>query len=213
VIRIAHRANALEAIDAAAHAGGVELDVRRRDGVLVLAHDEHEQTGALLDDALARAAALGLLVQLDVKEAGFEVEVAAALHAHGVRAFVSSPSRGVLLAFAAAAPKLPLALTYPVDNHGLTRLPRPVVLAWLAVARLVLPLRLPGLLRAAGASVATLNVHVFSRRAARAARSAGAEVYVWTVNDPGEVGDLAADGAAAIISDDPRIFLGGITTA
>jgi glycerophosphoryl diester phosphodiesterase len=213
VIRIAHRANTLDAIEAAAHAGGVELDVRRRNGVLVLAHDEHEETGALLDDALARAAALGLLVQLDVKEAGFEAEAVAAVNAHAVCAFVSSPSRGVLRAFAAAAPELPLALTYPVDNHGLTRLPRPLVLAWLGVARLLLPFRLPGLLQAAGASVATLNVHVFSRRAASAAQNAGTEVYVWTVNDPEDVGDLAADGAAAIISDDPRIFLGGMTTA
>ena len=213
MIRIAHRTNTLDAIDAAANAGGVELDVRRRGGVLVLAHDEEEQTGALLDDALARAAALGLLVQLDVKEPGCEAAAVAALQVHGVRAFVSSPSREVLRAFAAAAPDLPLALTYPVDRHGLTRLPEPLVRAWLAGARLVLPLRLPGLLRAAGASVATLNVHVFSRRAARAARRAGADVYVWTVNDPGEVGALAANGAAAIISDDPRIFLGGITTA
>jgi glycerophosphoryl diester phosphodiesterase len=212
VIRIAHRTNTLAAIDAAARAGGVEFDVRRREGVLVLAHDEHEDTGALLDDALACAAAHGLLVQLDVKEEGFEAEAVAALRAHGVRAFVSSPSRGVLRAFAAAAPDLRLALTYPEDRHGLTRLPKPLVLAWLAIARLVLPLRLPGLLRAAGASVATLNVGVFSRRAATAAQRTGAEVYVWTVNDPEEVGGLAANGAAAIISDDPRIFLGGITT-
>jgi glycerophosphoryl diester phosphodiesterase len=213
VIRIAHRTNTLDAIDAAAHAGGVELDVRRRDNVLVLAHDDDEETGALLDAALACAAGLGLLVQLDVKEAGFEAEAAAALRAHDVRAFVSSPSPDVLRAFAAVAPDLPLALTYPEDRHGLTRLPRPLVLAWLAVARLVLPLRLPGLLRAADASVATLNVHVFSRRAASAARRAGAEVYVWTVNDPEKVGDLAINGAAAIISDDPRIFLGGMSTA
>jgi glycerophosphoryl diester phosphodiesterase len=211
VIRIAHRANTLGAIDAAASADGVELDVRRRGGVLVLAHDEDEETGATLDEALARAAEHGLLVQLDVKEAGFEADAVAALHAHGLQAFVSSPSLVVLRAFAAAEPSLPRALTYPEDRHGLTRLPKPLVLAGLAVARLLLPYRLAGLLRAAGATAATLNVHVVSGGAVRAARRAGAEVYVWTVNDPEQLGALVAHGAVAIISDDPRIFLGGIT--
>jgi glycerophosphoryl diester phosphodiesterase len=210
VIRIAHRANTLDAIDAAAGADGVELDVRRRDGVLVLAHDEDEETGSTLDDALACAARHGLLVQLDVKEPGFEVEAAAALQAHGLRGFVSSPSVLVLHAFAAAEPGLPRAFTYPEDRHSLTRLPKPFVLAGLALARVLLPYRLGKLLRTAGASVATLNVYVVSDGAVRAARKAGAEVYVWTVNDPEQLGDLAAHGAVAIISDDPRIFLGGI---
>jgi glycerophosphoryl diester phosphodiesterase len=211
VIRIAHRANTLEAIDAAAGADGVEVDVRRRNGVLVLAHDDDEESGATLDDALARAAELRLLVQLDVKEPGIEAEAAAALRPHGLRAFVSSPSHAVLHAFAAAEPALERALTYPHDRRGLSRLPEPLVRSWLAIARLLLPLRLPGLLRAADANLATLNVHVFSPRAARAARAAGAAVYVWTVNDPAAARDLADDGAAAIISDDPRIFLGGTT--
>ena len=211
MIRIAHRANTLGAIDAAAEADGVELDVRRRGGILVLAHDEDEETGATLDEALARAAEYGLLVQLDVKEAGLEAEAVAALRAHGLRAFVSSPSAVVLRAFAAAEPSLPRALTYPEDRHGVSRLPRPFVLGGLAVARLLLPYRLAGLLRAAGATVATLNVYVISGGAVRAARRAGADVYVWTVNDPERLGDLAAHGAVAIISDDPRIFLGGIT--
>lgn len=211
MIRIAHRANTLDAIDAAADADGVELDVRRRDGVLVLAHDEDEETGSTLDAALACAARYGLLVQLDVKEAGFEAAAAAALGAHGLRGFVSSPSPVVLRAFAAAEPGLPRALTYPEDRHGLTRLPKPLIHAWLALARLLLPYRLGGLLRAASANAATLNVHVVSATAVRAAGKAGAEVYVWTVNDPAQVDDLAAHGAAAIISDDPRIFLGGTT--
>jgi glycerophosphoryl diester phosphodiesterase len=211
VIRIAHRANTLDAIDAAAKADGVELDVRRRDGVLVLAHDEDEETGSTLDDALARAAHHGLLVQLDVKEDGFEADAAAALRAHGLRGFISSPSLVVLHAFAAAEPGLPRAFTYPEDRHRLTRLPKPFVLAGLALARLLLPYRLGKLLRAAGANAATLNVHVVSAGAVRAARKVGAEVYVWTVNDPDQVADLAAQGAVAIISDDPGIFLGGLT--
>ncbi len=211
MIRIAHRANTVSAIDAAARADGVELDVRRRDGVLVLAHDEDEPAGATLDEALSRAAVHGLLVQLDVKENGFEADAAAALRAHGLRGFVSSPSAAVLHAFAAAEPSLERALTYPEDRHGLSRLPKPLVLAWLALARLLLPYRLGGLLRAAGANAATLNVRVVSGRAVRAARAAGAEVYVWTVNEPEDLGDLAALGAVAIISDDPGIFLGGTT--
>jgi glycerophosphoryl diester phosphodiesterase len=117
----------------------------------------------------------------------------------------------VLRGFAAADPTLRRAFTYPEDRHGLNRLPAPVVALGLAVVRLLVPFRLARLLRAADASIATLNQSVVSRRAVRAARRAGAEVYVWTVNDPGRAAALAAQGAVAIISDDPRIVHGGIT--
>jgi glycerophosphoryl diester phosphodiesterase len=213
LILIAHRANTVAAIEAAAAAGAdaVELDVRRRDGALVLAHDADEPAGALLEEGLARARELGLDAQLDVKEAGLEAEAAAARRRAGVAGFVSSPSLGVLRAFAAADPSLPRAFTYPEDRHSLTRLPAPLVAAGLAGVRAVVPVRLPPLLRAARAAAATVNVNVFSPRLVSACRRSGVKVYVWTVNDPDRARTLVEAGADAIISDDPRIVLGGIS--
>lgn len=221
VLRVGHRGaaalareNSLEAIEAAARHGldAVELDVLADGGRLVLAHGpERPPDAASLDDGLALAARLGLAVQLDVKVAGVQEEAHAALRRHGLleRSFVSSFSLPILAGFAALAPELPRSYTYPEDRLGLSgsRLLRPAVAGGLAALRALLPRRLPGWLRAAEASAATLSWTVVSPRAIEACHAAGAAVCVWTVNDPELARSLAGAGADAIITDDPGIFL------
>ena len=221
VVRVGHRGaaalapeNTLAAIEAAAAHGvdAVELDVlRARDGGLVLAHGpELPRDAPPLDDALALAARLGLAVQLDVKLRGIEAGVADAVRRNGLleRSFVSSFSLPILAAFAEAEPALPRSFTYPEDRLGVSenRLLRPVVRPALAAMRALLPRRLPGRLRAAGARAATLNWSVVTPAAVDTCHELGVAVYVWTVNERALATSLVAAGCDGIITDDPRIL-------
>src|SRR5207253_4754891 len=80
-------------------------------------------------------------------------------HALVERSFASTPSLESLRALATAEPNLARALTYPDDRFGLTgrRALRPAVSPTLRAMRRALPLRLPRLLRRAGARAATPN--------------------------------------------------------
>ena len=221
VVRVGHRGaaalapeNSLAAIEAAAACGvdAVELDVLHG---LVVAHGPEVGAGApLLDEALALVAALGLAVQIDVKVRGLETGVVEALRRHALveRSFVSSFSLPILLAFAAAEPRLPRAFTYPEDRLGLTgsRVLGPATRPALAALRALLPRRLPRWLRAAGASAATLNWAVVTPGAIEVCHRRGVAVYAWTVNEPALAITLVESGIDGIISDDPRIIPAGI---
>jgi glycerophosphoryl diester phosphodiesterase len=224
VVRVGHRGaaalapeNSLEAIEAGAANGAdvVELDVvRGAGGALVLAHGPHVPAGAAgLEDALSLVASTGIAVQLDVKTDGLAADAVAALARHGLlgRSFVSSYSLPILRGFAAAAPELPRSLTYPEDRHGVSDNPflRPAVRPGLALLRALLPIRLPPLLRAAGARAATLNYAVVSRRIVELCHGAGIAVYAWTVNEATLAATLVETGLDGIISDDPRLLRPG----
>jgi glycerophosphoryl diester phosphodiesterase len=211
------RENSLAAIEAAALSGadGVEVDVlRAHDGRVVLAHGPAiAPDAAPLADGLALAASLGLFVQLDVKRPGVAAEVVRAVREAGLgeRSFVSSFSPGILAEFGAAAPGLPRSFTFPEDRFGVTgrRLLRPFVGAALATIRTAVPRRLGAWLRRADAVALTLNWSVVTAAAIDGAHALGAAVLVWTVNDAGLAKTLVESGADAIITDDPRIALGG----
>jgi glycerophosphoryl diester phosphodiesterase len=211
------RENSLAAIEAAAVHGadGVEVDLMRAsDGRVVLAHGpEIAPDAPPLADGLALAAALGLFVQLDVKVGGVAADAARAVADAGLgeRAFVSSFSPVILAEFRAAAPALPRAFTYPEDRYGVSGRPflRPFVGPALAALRAALPRRLAAWLRRTDASALTLNWSVVTPAAIEGAHSLGAAVLAWTVNDAGLAKSLVESGADAIITDDPRIALGG----
>jgi glycerophosphoryl diester phosphodiesterase len=213
------RENSLGAIEAAAAAGvdGVELDVLRApDGGLVLAHGpELPPDAPPLNDGLALAARLGLVVQLDVKLPGVEREVVQALGEAGLkgRSFVSSFSLPTLATFAALSPGLPRSFTYPEDRLGVSgrALLRPLVRPGLAAMRAVLARRLPRWLRSVDASAATLNWAVVTPAAVEACHRLGVAVYVWTVNDARIAKSLVEAGIDAIITDDPRTVPGGMS--
>ena len=211
------RENSLAAIEAAALHGadGVEIDLlRARDGRVVLAHGpEIAPDAPPLADALALAGALGLFVQLDVKVGGLAADAARAVADAGLgeRSFVSSCSPGVLAEFQAAAPRIPRSYTYPEDRYGISgrKALRPFVDPALAALRAALPRRLAGWLRRTDAAAVTLNWSVITPAAIDRAHALGAAVLAWTVNDAGLAETLVESGADAIITDDPRIALGG----
>lgn len=201
VLRIGHRGVA-EGADV------VELDVI---GGLLVAHSRADAGGApSLDDELERVAGRGLAVQIDVKERGLAAGIAAALARHGLeqRSFVSTPSRVILRELAGAAPALPRSLSYPEDRLGVSgrAAAAPLVRAGLAAGRVALPARLPRLLRSVGASAATLDHRVVSRRAIEVCHRLGVAVIAWTVNEPVLATSLVESGIDAIITDDPRIL-------
>jgi glycerophosphoryl diester phosphodiesterase len=192
----------------------VELDVIA--GPLV-AHSRAESDGApALEDELERLAERGLAVQLDVKEPGLAEAVTAAVARHGLedRSFVSTPSSSILREFSTTAPALPRSFSYPADRFRLSghAAAAPFVHAALAAGRLTLPAQLPRLLRSVGASAATLDHRVVSRRAVEVCHRLGVAVIVWTVNEPALATSLVESGIDAIITDDPRIVPAGIST-
>jgi glycerophosphoryl diester phosphodiesterase len=211
------RENSLAAIEAAALHGadGVEVDlVRAPDGRVVLAHGpEIPRAAPPLADGLALAAALGLFVQLDVKVGGLAADAVGAVADAGLgeRTFVSSFSPGILREFRAAAPRIPRSFTYPEDRYRVSGRPllRPFVRPALAAFRAALPRRLAAWLRRTDAAAVTLNWSVITPAAIDGAHALGAAVLAWTVNDAGLAKTLVESGADAIITDDPRIALGG----
>jgi glycerophosphoryl diester phosphodiesterase len=214
------RENSLEAIEAAVATGvdGVELDVLARPNEsLVVAHGPEVPSDApTLAEALALVARLGVFVQLDMKLRGVERGVVYELHAAGLaeRSFISSFSLPSLAEFARLDPELPRSLTYPEDRYGVSGnvVLRPFVRPGLAAMRAALPRRLPRWLQAAGAAAATLNWGVVTPGLIATCHRLGVAVLVWTVNDPRLAENLVKSGADAIITDDPRIAVGGISS-
>lgn len=195
--------NSLESLRAAAEAGvdGVEVDVLRGGGGLVLAHGpEVPPDAATLDDALELVAGLGLFVQLDVKLTGAAAEIGRAVQQAGLeeRAFASSFSMQALAELREAAPWLPRSYTYPGKPAS-------------ALLRPLLPFRLLPWLEGLGAAATTLRTTVITRPVVEACRRRGVAVHAWTVNDPETARILVEKGVDAIITDDPRSVPGGIT--
>jgi glycerophosphoryl diester phosphodiesterase len=229
VVKIGHRGaplaapeNTIASLEAALALGVdvVEIDVLgRADGTLAVAHAAAELAGAdvpTLDEALGFLAERGGQVQLDLKGRGLEGRIADAVRRHGLveSGLVSTPSVGSLRALAAAEPGLARALTYPDDRFGLTgrRAIRPAVSPALAAMRAALPSRLPRRLLRVGARAATLDWRVVSPAVVRRCHEIGAAVYAWTVDDPEIAQSLMRCGVDGIITNDPRIFDGLLTT-
>jgi glycerophosphoryl diester phosphodiesterase len=227
VLRIGHRGaaalapeNTLPALEAAVAVGVdvVEFDVvRRRDGELVLAHSwEHLPVdGPTLDDALDYIAGAGVGAHVDLKENGFEREVARALQRHEMveRSIVTSLDWGSLRDVRAHEPGVAIGLSYPEDRYGVgkRRALAPLVSAGLFTMQRLLPRLVLRWLAHAGASAAVLHHALVTPAVVRSCHSRGAAVWAWTVNDPAVAARLADWGADAIITDDPRILRGRST--
>ena len=228
VLLIGHRGapalaaeNSLESLaHAVAHrVDAVELDVLpTRAGGLVLAHSRVREGLPTLDDALGLFArdAPGVGVQLDLKRPGYEGSVVDALRRHELldRSFVSSCFPASLAAVAELEPRLPLSLTYPRDRLGIgrRRVLLPMVTGAMLALRQALPRRLDAWLDRARASAATLHWAVASPAAIRRCHDRGAAVIAWTVDHPRLARRLVETGVDGIITNDPRIFDGGIIT-
>jgi glycerophosphoryl diester phosphodiesterase len=213
---IGHRNDTREAFVDVIDAGAdvVEIDVSPG---LVVAHSLREARAEALSlaEALAFLAERQVAVHVDVKRPGYEQEVVAALGDHGLadRSFISSPWAASTRRFAALAPELPRALSYPRDRYGASSLrwPRAAAGAGAASLRAVMPALTGPLLRRSSASALSLHHRVCSAGVVSAAHRMGAPVIVWTVNDAAAVRRFAALGVDGIVSDDPGMALATLT--
>jgi len=209
--------NTLAGLEAAVAAGAdlVEFDVTEG---LRIDHpgEPRADDPPALDEALTYLAGQEIGVHIDLKHDGIEPEVAAAVRRHGLadRVLVSSTNVAALRRLAAADPSLTRAISYPNDRYGAAKLswPRPLVRSAAAGLRPAMRVRLPVLLSAARAHVLSVHHELVGAPLVRAAHVRGAALIAWTVNDPAEIGRLAAAGVDAIVSDDPGMALRVLAT-
>ena len=202
--------NTRASLEAAVAAGVdiVEFDISPG---LRLGHssDELPAEELTLDDALELLEKHGVGVHLDVKLPGYEDDVLAAVHRHGLaeRALVSTAFAVSARRFAGSG--LPVAIGYPRDRLGVSNIewPRPLTRAGAAALRQAMPARIPVLLRWARANTLSLHHALCSRAAVRTAHLLGAPVLAWTVNDAAGARRMAALGVDGIVSDDPKIVV------
>jgi glycerophosphoryl diester phosphodiesterase len=230
--------NTLPSFVAAAMAGAevIELDVLRPEsdfgrgvdwrrapagpatatGPLLVAHDWGDArrrepltlTEAL--DALARPPLAQVTIDLDLKLAGREDEIVAAVRQHDLlgRTMVSTMEAQSLAYLRDHEPSLRLGWTLPKVRRDWTRSRwgRPVVLAGSASLRA----RLPGMIRRHAPKLGVWAVWVYNplitRRVVDSAHAAGVRVIAWTVDDLDRMRALAALGVDGICSNDPRLL-------
>jgi glycerophosphoryl diester phosphodiesterase len=233
--------NTLESFAAAAETGvdAIEFDVLRprsdfagtsdwrraaagpatASGPLIVAHDwadARRREPLTLDaalDALALPPLDGLRFDLDLKVAGREDEVAAALAQRGLtaRAMVSTMEVASLVYLRDAVPELDRGWTLPKVSRDWSRSPwlRPVFVAGSASLRA----RLPALVRRRAPELGAWAVWVYhpliTQRLVDNAHGAGVEVIAWTVDDAARIGRLAALGVDGVCTNDPRLLATG----
>jgi glycerophosphoryl diester phosphodiesterase len=213
VLRIAHRGyaaagkeNTLSAIARAAELGCdvVEIDVRRRkDGVLVLHHDDGDRPGApTLVHALELLHASNADANLDLKGGLGGSPVIEAVQQTGMlgRTTCTGGSWQGLADLQKAEPGIRAGLTVP--RHG-SRIPKLMRSVGAHLARRQVAHALPSLLQTYSVDLVTVNHLLVDRRVVEAVHGAGGEIWCWTVDGPRELRRLAAAGVDGICSDRP----------
>jgi len=212
--------NTVKSFDAALDAGVdmIEFDVlpHRGTGELYLAHDyEHLDGGGALTlaeglDHLASGSFGDVELDVDLKLPGYELDVLAALRAHGLldRALISTQYRESLAVLSTAQPGMRLGWSVPKLRHDPFRnrlmwIPASlVVIGW----RTLLPMWAARALRARECTAVMAHWRLVTPRLARAVSAAGGELYVWTVDDAARIARMEAIGVTGIITNDPRLF-------
>jgi glycerophosphoryl diester phosphodiesterase len=216
--------NTFASFQAALDAGvdTIEFDVisEHRDGTgeLLLAHDFSDAVGRAphtLEEGLAHfadAAYEGVDLIVDLKVAGYEERVAAAIERHGLvgRSLVSTMEEQSLSLLRERHPQISLGWSVPRLQRDPFR--NPVV----ALPALVLMHYMRGALPSVAANrirrgeIEALMAHwrLATPRLARSIRDAGGELYVWTVDDRERIAGLERMGVTGVISNDPRLFGG-----
>ena len=121
-----------------------------------------------------------------------------------------------LRALAGAAPGLARAIGYPQDRHGVSSIswPAPLVRAGVVAIRPSCGCASRQLLSRSsrGGALALHHALVTPAPSMRQARSRGAAVIAWTVNDPARIEALARLGVDAIVCDDPEMAVRVLAT-
>src|SRR3954454_6154933 len=216
--------NTFASFDAALEAGVdmIEFDVlpEHPDGAgeLILAHDygaaaKIEPRPHTLDEGLAHlngATFADVRLDVDLKLPGYELRVLEALRAHGCveRALVSSQYLGSLQLLRGAEPRLRLGWSVPRLRRDPTRSPFTIgpAIALLQVYRRILPRQAASAIRTLRLDALMAQWRLVTAALVRSVHEAGAELYVWTVDDAAQIARLEALGVDGIITNDPRLF-------
>jgi glycerophosphoryl diester phosphodiesterase len=215
--------NTQASFDAALAAGVdmIEFDVLPEDmhapdtAPLRLAHDYGHDVAAAptLEEGLAHLAAeafTGVELDVDLKLPGYERRIVEALRAFGLleRSLVSTQYMRSLVVLRQLEPRLRLGWSVPRVRRDYTQ-------SWLYrlpaySALLYMRRKLPGKARAhleAGRCDAVMaQWRLVTPELLEVVRAAGAELYVWTVDDAGRIRALEAMGVTGVITNDPRLF-------
>ncbi len=194
----------------------VELDVLRDGDRLVVAHDPGElgQPGLVGFEealqALARLVEPSVRFDVDIKATGYEADVAGAIAAAGIaeRTLVSTMERSSLEVLRREAPELKLGLSVPLArrNYLAHPLTRPGAYAMLAYLRRVLPARVARALDRGEADAIMAHWGVVTERLVSIVTGRGAELFVWTVDDPRRLDQLRSLGVTGVITNERDLF-------
>ncbi len=215
--------NSLASFDAAVAAGVdmIEFDVLPEDprdpgsSRLVLAHTYRGdiRRAPSLEDGLAHLAGSpfdGIDIDVDIKLGGYEDRVVEALRRHGLleRSMVTTTRLDSLRRLRELEPSLRLGWSVPNVRRDYTRsraLLAPA-LAVLVVWRAILPRRAARVLRDGTADALMVHFRLMSPRLLTAVGAAGADLYVWTVDDAERIRAYERMGVTGVITNDPRLF-------
>jgi glycerophosphoryl diester phosphodiesterase len=212
--------NTFASFDAAIEAGVdmIEFDVLREQAGegLVLAHDwvdagsrePHTLEEAL--DYFASEPFTGVELYVDLKLPGYELRVLEALRERGLldRALISTQYQSSLEVLRAADSGVRVGWSVPKVKRDPFRSRRTALLALVVVhaLRLVLPSRAARAIRARRCDALMVHWRLVTPRLVRHVRSAGGELYVWTVDELPRLRALEALGVTGVITNDPRLF-------
>ena len=210
-LRIAHRSyrdagkgNTIADIRRAIGLGAdaIELDVRRRrDGCLVLHHDDANRPDApTLEEALVVARESDVLLDLDLKVDGLGIDVAEIVSRLSIarRVVCTGTQWDDVARVRSGAPGSRAGVTVPRKGSGLL-----VQASVRATERARLLRRLDSIARAFSPDIVALNHHLASRRVVERVHALGAHVWVWTVDDPRDLDRVISLGVDGICSDRP----------
>jgi glycerophosphoryl diester phosphodiesterase len=212
--------NTPESFDAALALGVdmIEFDVlpERGGDRLLLAHDY----GAVAKgerptleeglDHLASPAFEGVELDVDLKGPGYELRVLDALSERDLlaRTLISSHYRDSLARIRASEAGVRLGWSVPRVRRDYTASPFTILpaLGLLQVARQALPVRASRAIRSGEIDALMCHWRLVTPRLADAVRTAGGELYVWTVDELSHMRRLQALGVDGVITNDPRLF-------
>jgi glycerophosphoryl diester phosphodiesterase len=212
--------NTYASFDAALAAGVdmIEFDVLPEPGSgrLLLAHDYHDaarRSPHTLDEGLTHLASeafSGVELDIDLKLPGYELRVLDALRAYDLldRALISTQYKASMKELRAAVPEIRIGWSVPRLRRDPTRSPVLVLpaLAALQVARVILPRRASAAIRSGVCDALMAHWRLVTPALVDAIRSAGGELYAWTVDELPRLRALEALGVTGVITNDPRLF-------
>ena len=149
-------------------------------------------------------------INVDVKLAGYEEVVVRAIERHDLvaRTLVSTMEESSLAVLRDRHPHIALGWSLPRVRRDPLRNPFTAVPAMLVVAylRTALPSVVANRIQRGEIDAVMVHWRLATPRLASSVRSAGGELYVWTVDDRQRIIELGRMGVSGIITNDPRLF-------